>query len=596
MSGLAAQCPNLVWSDEFDGASLDETNWNYQTEDGCNIGICDWGNSEAQWYQRENLSVEDGMLKIVARRESVGGKAYTSARITTKDKQDLTYGYLEARMKLPPGRGLWPAFWMLSTDEPYGFWPQSGEIDIMEWVGREPQRLFGTIHYGQPVPNNSSNGDGLELRQGAWSDDFHTYAVHWTENRIDWFVDGYRYGTQSNNSIGNNNWPFDHDFHFLLNLAVGGTFGGTIASDIFPATMEVDYVRVYDARPPVLEGIRSVESEQEGVLYLLRNLPAGATVEWSVPTGATLTESGDVTQSIRVDFGTESGLVSAIVTTDCGSFTVSTEVDVEVELGYVSDFNFENFDDEATAIFSFSNGTLTEVNNPAADALNGSTLCGKYDRDAGSEFDVIVYDVSSITNADEYIEGEKRLYMDVYTSTNVGAEILIQMETDAAEGGNYPTGRHSRWRAKTTRGGEWERLAFTLLDEPDGSANARGVTKLVVLFQPNRLTSTIFHYDNFDSYTLETTSTNGSEQLDFPLTTRPNPTDGMVQLDYTLPESGQLELSVYDAAGRRLLGKTVAAITGENTTQLNLGALKSGIYFVRLRLPGGERTVRVMKR
>ncbi|MEM9258846.1 MAG: glycoside hydrolase family 16 protein, partial [Bacteroidota bacterium] len=109
--GLSAQCPTLIWSDEFDGTSLDESNWSYQLEDGCNIGLCDWGNSEAQWYTEENLEVTDGMLKIHARREQIGGKGYTSARINSKNKQDFRYGYFEARIKIPPGGGLWPAFW-----------------------------------------------------------------------------------------------------------------------------------------------------------------------------------------------------------------------------------------------------------------------------------------------------------------------------------------------------------------------------------------------------------------------------------------------------------------------------------------------------
>ena len=147
LPSVVAQCPQIIWQDEFDGSELDLSKWNVQLGDGCDIQLCGWGNNESQYYQAENTAVGNGTLKIVAKREQVGNKSYTSGRINTKGKADFTFGRFEARMKLPIGQGLWPAFWMLSTDEPYGSWPQSGELDIMELIGSEPSTTHGTIHF-----------------------------------------------------------------------------------------------------------------------------------------------------------------------------------------------------------------------------------------------------------------------------------------------------------------------------------------------------------------------------------------------------------------------------------------------------------------
>ncbi|MEM6772502.1 MAG: glycoside hydrolase family 16 protein, partial [Bacteroidota bacterium] len=364
---LAGQCPTLVWSDEFEGNSLNTNDWNYQAGDGCDLGICGWGNNEQQWYQQDNISVVDGILRITARQESVGGKPYTSGRITTRNKQEFRYGYLEARIKVPPGRGLWPAFWMLPTDEVYGFWPQSGEIDIMEWVGRDPETLFGTLHFGQPSPNNSSTGVELDLTDAAWSDNFHTYAVAWEEGAITWYVDGYRYGSRTPASLDGENWPFDQDFHFLLNLAVGGNFGGAVSNAAFPATMEVDYVRVYNSRPLGLRGPREADAGSTAA-FVIENLPSDAGVTYEIPEGAVVTPDPDNPAVFRVTFGNNTGVVSATVSGSCGTTTVGTQVRVIPKLSRA--FSFENFDDQERINFAFATGNLSEVDNPAPDALN----------------------------------------------------------------------------------------------------------------------------------------------------------------------------------------------------------------------------------
>ncbi len=241
----------LVWSDEFDGAALDPETWFFATGDGAEVGLpSGWGNNELQYYLPDNAQLENGVLKITAKRETIEGFGYTSARLNTSDRFAFQYGRIEARIKLPGGQGLWPAFWMLSQDSPYGSWAATGEIDVVEAVnldGTNDNEIFATIHYGGEFPANTSSSVTYVPGPDV-TDDFHDYAIEWDETEIRWYFDGELYAVQ-------NNWfstaapypaPFDQPFHILLNLAVGGNFPGfSIDNDVFPAVMEVDWVRVY---------------------------------------------------------------------------------------------------------------------------------------------------------------------------------------------------------------------------------------------------------------------------------------------------------------------------------------------------------------
>ncbi len=241
----------LVWSDEFDGSTLDSGKWSIQRGDGCDLGICGWGNNERQWYQATNVSVANGLLTITARREASGGQGYTSARIRSAGKGDWRYARVEVRARLPRGRGMWPAIWMLPTDQDYGPWAASGEIDVVELVGHEPATVHGTLHYGGAWPNNRSSGSSYSLSVGTFADDFHTFALEWESGVIRWFVDGDLYQTQTQWSSTGGAFPapFDRRFHLLVNLAVGGNWpGDPDGTTQFPQRMDVDYVRVYQRR------------------------------------------------------------------------------------------------------------------------------------------------------------------------------------------------------------------------------------------------------------------------------------------------------------------------------------------------------------
>ena len=239
----------LVWADEFNQDGLpDSIHWGYDLGDGC-PKVCGWGNNELQYYtdrRLENARVTDGNLIIEAHREKMGSMEYTSARLVSKKKGDWTYGRIDVRAKLPAGTGVWPAIWMLPTDWMYGGWPGSGEIDIMEHVGYLPDSIFGTVH------TNHFNGMlGTQKSKGVASStistEFHNYGIDWNADKIDFLFDDKVYYTFHNKHEGSDAWPFDLDFHLLLNIAVGGNWGGKMGVDtaIWPQQMVVDYVRVY---------------------------------------------------------------------------------------------------------------------------------------------------------------------------------------------------------------------------------------------------------------------------------------------------------------------------------------------------------------
>ncbi len=238
----------LVWSDEFDyDGGLDLSKWTVQTGDGC-PQLCGFGNNELQYYKDapSNVRIENGVLLITARKEKNGSRDYTSAKLISKGKGDWLYGKFEVRAKLPAGRGTWPAIWMLPTENDYGRWPRSGEIDIMENVGFNPGTVYGTVHtYSFNHMKGTQKMDSLIIDDA--DETFHVYSIEWTNDKIDFYVDEQKYHTFSNTGEGSMDWPFDRPFYYILNLAVGGNWGGKLGVDdsIWPQTMEIDYVRVY---------------------------------------------------------------------------------------------------------------------------------------------------------------------------------------------------------------------------------------------------------------------------------------------------------------------------------------------------------------
>ena len=243
----------LTWSDEFDGpdaSAPDKQKWNLQT------GGSGWGNDELQYYtsRRQNSRLEKGNLVIETAREGFTGpdgirRNYTSARLTTEHLFSQKYGRFEARIQVPSGQGVWPAFWLIGDDFPAVGWPECGEIDVMENIGREPGVIHGSIH-GPGYSGRSPLTTAYTLSQGKFSDGFHIFAVEWEPREIRFYVDGELFATKRAKDIpAGSHWVFDHPFFIVLNLAVGGHFPGSPdKSTTFPQRMLVDYVRVYQRK------------------------------------------------------------------------------------------------------------------------------------------------------------------------------------------------------------------------------------------------------------------------------------------------------------------------------------------------------------
>jgi len=237
----------LSWSEEFNYKGLpDQTKWNYDT------GGHGWGNKELQYYTQASLAnaeVSNGSLKLKALRQKMSNREYTSARLVTRGKADFTYGKIEIRAKLPAGRGIWPAFWMLGNNIGTVGWPEAGEVDIMEHVGFEKDSVFGTIHT-KAYNHVKGTQKGKKIFIADPYTAYHLYSIEWTPERMDFFLDNHLYNHIQNEHKTTAEWPFDSPFHLLLNVAVGGNLGGKqgIDTTVFPATLEVDYIRVYAPR------------------------------------------------------------------------------------------------------------------------------------------------------------------------------------------------------------------------------------------------------------------------------------------------------------------------------------------------------------
>jgi beta-glucanase (GH16 family) len=258
-SAVANAAWTEVWSDEFNGAAgsrVDTLKWTYDTADGCQLGICGWGNSEKEYYTNtpDNVALNGrGQLAIVGRQAPAGTTCYygpcryTSGRIKTKGRMEAQPGRVEARIKLPAGQGLWPAFWMLGAGDPMAKWPQCGELDIMENHGSNARSTSSAIHGPGYSGSSTPLVHAYVLPTGTFADDFHRFAVEWDSLRVRFFVDDALHYTIARADVERSGkWVFDQPFFVLLNLAVGGHFDGDPKSDaILPATMLVDYVRVY---------------------------------------------------------------------------------------------------------------------------------------------------------------------------------------------------------------------------------------------------------------------------------------------------------------------------------------------------------------
>ncbi|MCD0470560.1 family 16 glycosylhydrolase [Flavobacterium sp. JAS] len=504
---LQAQCNTLVWSDEFNGTTVDASKWQSITGNGC-PSLCGFGNGEAQRYDPNQATIvkegADSYLNIQAKYEpnaQFPAQPYSSAKLTTEGKYSIKYGRVEARMKLSSGMGAWPAFWMLPAGT--SNWPFTGEIDIMEAKHRNPKSIDGTIHY---------DGGGYHYTGRSYSSptdlstEFHVYAVEWGPNIIKWFIDGNLFHTATPNTTVNGGWPFnDQQFYIILNLAVGSA--GTPYTSVngvgvepipadFPSKLQVDYVRVYTGSFNYgVVGDAKVYQNETSKTYSL-NAIAGATYNWTVPGGATIT-SGQGTNAITVNWGTSGGDVAVATTVSgCAASTyklaVTTEVPLPVERIY------EDFQTNRNIVYGLKTGVLTEaVANPSATGINTSALVGKYVRNASELYDVLNIKNVVISNANDYVYGRKKLSFDIYTSAPVGTKISMQLENSlVTTATNFPSGRHSGYKATTTVQNKWETIEFEFEKVIDPNTSALTINNVVFLFESNSNSGATYYFDN----------------------------------------------------------------------------------------------------
>ncbi|MDQ6609001.1 MAG: family 16 glycosylhydrolase [Bacteroidota bacterium] len=235
---------SLVWNDEFSGTTLDANTWNYEIGNGSG----GWGNHELEYYTNstKNVFVSNGNLIIEARKEPTGGFNYSSARLTTQNKKSFTYGRVDIRAKLPKGKGVWPALWMLGNNINTIGWPASGEIDILELLGQEPSKSYGTLHYGATSATHGSKGTYYTLNGTSFYDQFHVFSMEWKLDQVKLFVDNNLFLTVNKTDVGSSPYPFNAPFFFIFNVAVGGDWPGSPdATTTFPQRMIVDYIRVF---------------------------------------------------------------------------------------------------------------------------------------------------------------------------------------------------------------------------------------------------------------------------------------------------------------------------------------------------------------
>ncbi|EWH10579.1 glucan endo-1,3-beta-D-glucosidase [Catenovulum agarivorans DS-2] len=489
-TSYANTCQTLVWSDEFNGTTLDLNNWEVQTGDGCAEGICGWGNNELQSYQSDNLTVANGTLTITAKKQRVQANSYTSGRIRTAGMPasgEWTNGRFEARIKLPDAAGMWPAFWMLPTNPDVG-WPMSGEIDIMESTGQASMFAHGTIHYGEAWPNNSFTGAHVLSQPQKWSDNFHVYAVEWEPNEIRWYVDGMLYSTKTPSDLANPSWWTyeNYQYHILLNMAVGGSWGGTVDDSALPATMEVDYVRVYNLGEAAIDGPNIVAPNSTHTFTVVGAQGTNSSYTWSAPAGATISGSGE---SVNIDFaGATSGEVSVTVTNaSCGTDVASFNVFVEPELAVET--VLDDFDGNSAVTYTYFDGNFD---------VSGGVL--NYTRNSATQWDVIAASTSAISNAAPLLVGDKAFAMDLFNTDAalVGKQILVQLENSAtATSSNYPVGRHSKYEAFIDHANGRQTLRFRLADRIDGDTGDTNVDTLVILIDPNTFNGDLYTIDNF---------------------------------------------------------------------------------------------------
>lgn len=578
----------LRWSDEFNGTSLDTTYWQYQLGDGC-PDLCGWGNGESQYYQKSAVVVEGGLLKIKAKKEVIGSSFYSSGRIRTMNKFDFASGKIEVRARMPVGRGYWPAVWFLPTENYYGIWPLSGEIDMLEGKGQEPNNTYGTIHYGAHTPNNKYTGTTYTLPSGSFTSDFHKYGLVWKNDTIQWLVDDVVYATKTRANLPDFWWPYDRNFHCLINLAVGGNFlGYPDATTPDTATMQVDYIRVYQNLDDLfISGPAAVMRLEKQKEFYIQNIP-GATYDWEVSNGFTITQ-GKQTYKSKIDWGFKSDSVHVNVTYNGKTSRISKYV---LALPDTCKGIIDNAENIKSIYWVGGSGTYkSSVVNPAKEPMNNSNTCNRYYRSGGAQYDAMALFSDLIHHAQDFESGKLILKMKVYTTAPIGTQVNINLENYALSKSDYPIGRRCVLQAVTKQSRAWEELSFKLILRPDVNMSEASIDQLVVLFAPNTTSSDVYYFDDFsiEETPCKSDLGNGVNQMEGmgKIEIYPNPFTHEISLKCNYVPS---KLELIDIRGITIA--SASQLEGINSVLPNLS---TGIYFLRVWNGEQQLLVRLLK-
>lgn len=546
LAAPAAAQYTLVFEDEFDGTQVDPARWQFQIGTGC-PSLCGWGNNELQYYRAENASVAGGLLRITAKQESFGGRSYTSARLRTQGLADFAYGKIEMRAKLPIGRGLWPAFWMLPTASPYGGWPVSGEIDIMEYVGHQPSRVFGTLHYGNPGHLFASTATTLPA--GTFHDDFHVFGIEWEPNRITWLLDGVPYGCTSHwvTSAAPYPAPFDTPFHLLLNLAVGGNLPGPPdGTTVFPQEFVVDWVRVWQrpAEPRlVFDGMDHANPLGNG--WFVFNGAGGGGIGGNT---ADLPPQDGCTASLEAGWGGPAGYIGGFGRGFPLDLTGMTHFEFWIRpdpgQSYTLQINLQDDDDGNDSVPSAPNGRDDEFQY---DLVVGPSGPGAI---AGGGWQKISIPLSAFFDDNSYHWGGNGVF-DPYPVAAGGNGRLVNVVIAIIS----PSGGDQTFRTDF-----WSFRNANVVSVPAVSSIARSALRGV----------------------------------------HPNPASAGATIRFSLDREGSYELAVYDLRGRRVrrlesgrapVGDRSVRWDGMTTTG---GRAAPGVYLVRLTHGGATETLKLV--
>ena len=522
---------SLVWEDEFNGTSVSPARWELQVGTGC-PSLCGWGNNELQYYRAENATVAGGLLTITARQQAFGGKAYTSARLRSRGLADFTYGKIEMRAKLPIGRGLWPAFWMLPTNSPYGNWPVSGEIDIMEYVGQQPSEMFGTLHYGNP--NQIYSSSATSLTSGTFHDDFHTFAIEWEPNRIRWLLDGVQYACKSNwiSSAAGYPAPFDKPFHMLLNLAVGGNLPGSPdGSTVFPQEFVIDWVRVWqkpvDGTAILFDGMDHANPFGNG--YFVFNGGGGG----SIAANTDLPPVDGCGASLGVGYGGPSGYIGGFGRTFPIDLSGKTHfqfwIKPDANQAYTLEINLQEDDNgDNGADEEFQYNLVVSPNGPGAIA--------------GAGWQKISIPLASFFDDNSVLPGGNGVLDPISVSKGGNGQLISVVIAIISQGGGNQTFRTDFWNF----------INASVLAVPDDAESPRSLASAA-----------------------------------------PNPFSASTTLRFTLAHGEDYAVTIHDLAGRRIRDLASGRGTvGEQTVswdgRTDAGSrVAAGVYMIRLRRGNG---------